>query len=308
MSDTVTRPILRYHGGKWMLAPWIISQFPAHRNYVEPFGGGASVLLRKPRSFSEVYNDLDSEIVQLFRVARDFGPQLTRALELTPFSRQEFVGAYGPTEDPVEASRRTIIRSFMGFGTDGVHSSHKTGFRGRSQRSGTTPAHDWANFAEPFRAIVDRLLGVVIEHKPALEVIAAYDLPDTLFYVDPPYVHSTRVRVDAVRGYRHEMNDEDHRELAALLSATNNAVIVSGYHCPLYDEIYAGWERIEKTGPFCDGAKERTEVLWMRNIDHGLFATSSTAATVPSDSARERSSTCPPPESSPSLNTSTKAP
>jgi DNA adenine methylase len=254
-----------------MLAPWIISQFPPHRNYVEPYGGAASVLLRKGRVFSEVYNDLDSQIVQLFRVARDRGPELVNSLELTPFAREEFELAYEPTDDEVEASRRTIVRAFMGFGTDGVHSTHKTGFRGRSQRAGTTPAHDWANLPEAYKAIVARLQGVVIEHKPALEVLSAYELPETLLYIDPPYVHSTRKRVDHARGYRHEMTDADHRVLAGRLNETECSVVVSGYHCALYDEIYAGWDCIEKTGPFADGARERTEVLWMRNCEHGLF-------------------------------------
>lgn len=270
-SESPTRPILRYHGGKWRLAPWIISQFPEHRTYVESFGGAASVLLRKPRSFTEVYNDLDEEIVTVFRMARDRGEELVRALNLTPFARADFEEAYEPTADPLEIARRTIIRSFMGFGSDGVHSSHKTGFRGKSQRSGTTPAHDWRNFPEALSLIVERLQGVVIERHPAIHVIMKYDAPDALHFVDPTYVHSTRKRVDAARGYRHEMNDGDHRVLAELLGSVKGAVIVCGYPSELYETLYAGWERIEKTGPFADGARERTEVLWLRNVDHGLF-------------------------------------
>jgi DNA adenine methylase len=269
-----SRPILRYHGGKWRLAEWIISQFPEHRRYVESFGGGASVLLRKHRSFTEVYNDLDSEVVNVFRIARDEGDRLVRALELTPFAREEFEGTYEPTNDRLEMARRTIIRSFMGFGSNAVNSSHRTGFRGSSERSGTTPAHDWNNFPAALKAIINRLRGVVIEHKDAMEVIEKYDGPEVLHYVDPPYVHDTRVRVNAARGYRHEMTDEQHRDLAKLLHEVKGAVVLSGYASPLYDqELYAGWERIEKTGPFADGALQRTEVLWLRNIQADLFTT-----------------------------------
>lgn len=134
------RPILRYHGGKWLLAEWIISNFPPHRVYVEPFGGAASVLLQKRRTYAEIYNDLDGEVVNLFRVVRDDGLRLRQMLELTPFARDEFKLSYETSDDPIEQARRTVVRSFMGFGSN----SHNklTGFRSNSNRSGTTPAHD----------------------------------------------------------------------------------------------------------------------------------------------------------------------
>lgn len=92
---TAYRPLLRYHGGKWKLAPWIISHMAEHKTYVEPFGGGGSVLIRKPRAYAEVYNDLDGDVVNLFRVARDRGEELRQALALTPFARGEFDISYG---------------------------------------------------------------------------------------------------------------------------------------------------------------------------------------------------------------------
>lgn len=256
----LSRPLVRYHGGKWMLAPWITSHFPPHRCYVEPFGGGGSVLLRKSRSYAEVYNDLDAEIVNLFRVARDHGEELKRKLELTPFSRLDFRESYAPSDDPIEQARRTVARAFMGFGSN-AHNKN-TGFRSNSNRSGTTPAHDWRNYPEAFGAIIERLRGVVIENRDACEVMATHDETTTLHYVDPPYVAETR---DKGADYRHEMTDEDHRALAEKLETLKGMVIVSGYHSPLYDEIFAKWERVERRA-LADGAKERVEVLWLRNV------------------------------------------
>jgi DNA adenine methylase len=270
-----TRPIVRYHGGKWLLAPWIISYFPAHRIYVEPFGGGASVLLRKPRARAEVYNDLDGEIVNLFRIARDHGEDLRRALELTPFSRDEFMASYEPAEDPLEQARRTVSRSFMGFGSNSHNRA--TGFRSNSNRSGTTPAMDWRHYPDELGAIIERLRGVVIENRDALEVLQIHDGPATLHYVDPPYLTETR---DAGTDYRFEMDEAAHIRLAEVLHGLEGAVIVSGYPSPLYEDIYAGWIRAERAS-LADGAAPRTEVLWMRGIDLGLFQPASASREEP---------------------------
>jgi len=266
-----TRPVLRWHGGKWLLAPWIIEQFPAHRIYVEPFGGAASVLMRKPRSYAEVYNDLDDDVVNLFSVLRsDQGGALVRALELTPFARTEFELGWEPTDDPVERARRLVIRAFMGFGSN-AHSNlgrgHRTtGFRANSKRSGTTPAFNWASYPEALPAIVERLRGVIIERSPALQVVAAHDSAATLHYVDPPYVPSTRSPANKHDGkyrmYRHEMTEADHGALLAGLRKLVGMVILSGYPHPLYDDVLVGWTRIEREA-MADGARPRNEVLWI---------------------------------------------
>jgi DNA adenine methylase len=245
-----TRPALRWHGGKWMLAPWIIAHFPAHRIYVEPFGGAASVLIRKARSHAEVYGDLDDELVTLFRVLQnpDDGARLIAALMVTPYSRAEFDMAYEISECRIENSRRLIVRSFMGFGSDGATRHSKTGFRGDSNRSGCTPARDFSNYPPALRAIVERLRGVVIECRPALQVMASHDSPDTLHYVDPPYLPETRGgRSGEVRhAYRYELSDADHCELLEAIDALKGFVILSGYPAPLYERYLGHWHRVER--------------------------------------------------------------
>lgn len=271
---TPTRPALRWHGGKWLLAPWIIGFFPAHRIYVEPFGGAASVLLRKGRAYAEVYNDLDDDAVNLFTVLRDTAKanRLLHLLDLTPFARSEFVAAWDETEDDVERARRLIVRSFMGFGSN-AHSdkgrgAKTTGFRANSSRSGTTPAHDWHGFPFALPAIVERLRGVVIEQRPAIQVMETHDWPDTLHYVDPPYMHSTRSRknvYDAKHQYRHEMSDIDHVLLLGKLRDLAGMVVLSGYPNETYDHMLvakAGWGRFEREA-LADGARPRTEVVWI---------------------------------------------
>lgn len=271
-----TRPILRYHGGKWRLAPWIIEHMPKHRVYVEPFGGAASVLLRKPRSYGEIYNDLEGELVNVFRVVRDHGEELRRNLELTPFSRSEYKLSFDRCEDTIEQARRTVVRSFMGFGSNALCRTVKSGFRANSNNSGTTPAHEWRNYPGALGGLIERLRGVVLENRSGVEVMHAHDGPDTLHYCDPPYVHSTRTQwasKGARSGYTHEMNDEEHRALAASLVRMRGMVMVSGYPCELYDKAFDGWTRIQRRA-LADGARERTEVLWMNfpAAEKDLFA------------------------------------
>lgn len=261
---TAERPIIRYHGGKWLLAPWILAHFPAHRCYVEPFGGAASVLLQKTRSYAEVYNDLDGEVVNLFRVVRDRGDDLVRALELTPFARAEYAASFAEDADPLEQARRTVVRSFMGFGSNALQRSVKSGFRSNSNRSGTAPAQDWRNYPGALPALIERLRGVVIEQRNALEVMATHDSPDTLHYCDPPYVHETRTqKAHGHHGYNHEMTDDEHEAFGRFVHGLKGMVVISGYAHSLYDErLFADWHRVERAA-LADGARARVEVLWL---------------------------------------------
>lgn len=264
-----TRAVLRWHGGKWKLAPWIISHFPKHRVYVEPFGGAASVLLRKEPALSEVYNDLDAEAVNLFRVLRSAdGDRLIEALRLTPFSRAEFDLAFEVTPDPLERARRLIVRSFFAGGTRGVLDVDRVmaGFNSGSARSrGGNPqpshARDWSTYADTLPAAIARLMTVIIDNRPALDLIAQHDGEHTLFYIDPPYVEGTRSD-RARKAYRHELTDEDHVALLQRLRVLQGMVVLSGYPSDLYDAALDDWRRVI-TAAHADGAQDRTEVLWI---------------------------------------------
>ena len=262
--NNVSRPLLRYHGGKYKLAPWIISNFPEHRIYTEVFGGAGSVLLQKEPCYCEVYNDLDREVVNLFTTVRQHGKELIDNLYNTPFSRDEFELSYLISNEPLEQARRTIVRSFMGFGSASA-SGKKTGFRSNSNRSGTTPAHDWKNFPDALPAIIDRLRGVVIENRDYRKVLASHDSINTLHYMDPPYVLDTRSEGQNTTCYKFEMTNEQHAELCKYTLDLIGTVVISGYDNEIYNDLLSGWHKVYRKA-FADGAKERLEVLWINKL------------------------------------------
>lgn len=273
------------------LAPGIIENFPAHRVYTEAYCGAASVLMQKQRSYSEIINDLDGKVMDVFRVLqnRKMAAQLERKLRLTPFARQEFLLSYKPARNIVEGARRTIIRSLMGFGSDSVtrlkascagfntrlSSLMSTGFRWNANRSGTTPAADWVTYPNYIAAFTERLQGVTIEQRPAIDILRKMDTKETLHYVDPPYPFDTRQTGNGTglrHRYRFEMTDEDHRELAKVLRGLKGMVIISSYPSELYNNLFRGWQRVSWTsGQFCSSNSKskslkgttRTECIWM---------------------------------------------
>jgi DNA adenine methylase len=277
--DHAGRALLRYHGGKVQMAAFIVRHLPPHRVYVEPFGGGAGVLLHKPRSVGEVYNDMDGEVVNVFRVMRSpaLRVRLARAIRATPFSRAEFVASWESCDDPVEQARRTIARSFMGFSSTAT-SRGRSAFRSGMRGEKSSAAVSWSNYPDTLESFGARLAGVTVEGpRPAEDVMRQYDSRDTLHYVDPPYPHSTRSKhtTSTGKGYRFEMHDGDshhlhdgngritHHGLAQVLHSLAGMVVLSGYACDLYDrELYPDWHRVTKD-THADGALDRTEVLWI---------------------------------------------
>lgn len=260
--------MLRYHGGKWLLGKWIISHFPPHRTYTEVFGGGGSVLMQKSRSYAEIYNDKWDTVVNVFRCLRDpnLAQQLEMQLRLTPYSRTEFDATgeidLGIIDNPVEKARRTILRSFAGWGSAATNAKFATGFRCHARNSGTTPAHDWANYPDEIQGFCSRLAGVAIENRHYADVLQQHDSPTTLHYLDPPYVHVTRNMRRGNAVYAHDFTDDNHREMAEVVHSLKGMVIISGYECPLYQELFKDFSKVSRIA-LADGASKRTECLWM---------------------------------------------
>ncbi|WP_420703830.1 DNA adenine methylase [Acinetobacter pittii] len=269
----MNHPLIRYHGGKFRLAVWVISHFPNHTCYTEAFGGAAGVLLQKPRAYAEVYNDLDGEIVNLFRVLRneDQRNKLIEQLVFTPYSRDDFQEAWEPCEDPIEKARRLIIRAQMGFGSAGA-TKGITGFRIDTKRAYGTAQSLWVTYPNHLAIVGQRLSGVLIENRPAIQVLQDHDDSETLHYVDPPYVHDTRYSgAKTGRVYRHEMSDQDHEELLKVLLELEGKVIVSGYPSEIYNDYLDKWKRVDTNARISSGrgTDVRTECLWISpNAQH----------------------------------------
>lgn len=268
-EQTIKHPAIRYHGGKFRLASWITSYFPEHRCYVEPFGGAASVLLRKQPSEAEVYNALDGEIVNLFRILRDAeqSRRLIDACALTPYSREEFHCAYQPTDDAVEQARRTVVRAAMGFGSAGA-TKGTTGFRLDTKRNSATAQEIFARQPDNLAAVASRFAGVLVENRDAIQCMQDHDTKDTLHFVDPPYLHDTRVNVSKNSAYRFEMTNDDHLILLNGLKNLDGMVIVCGYDSDLYNDALSNWERVTRTTSANGqaGSVQRTECLWMNSL------------------------------------------
>lgn len=238
-TNRTIRPPVKWHGGKHYLAPHIISCFPAHHTYVEPYGGAASVMLRKPPSPVEVYNDIDARLTQLFIVLRDHSAELQRRLTLTPYSEVEFDEALvSNSSDMIEQARVFFVRCRMSLGGRGDAFSY-TKHRVRRGMADVVSGY-LSTIDSELPKIIERLRCVQIIRRSAADVIHTWDSPDTLFYLDPPYPAQSRASAAV---YDYEMNDLQHRELATLLGTVSGKVILSGYPCPLYEELYGGWRK-----------------------------------------------------------------
>ncbi len=256
-----------WYGGKFSHLKWLLPLLPECRHYCEPFAGSAAVLLNRKPSPVETYNDIDGEVANFFSVLRDQKERLIEAIGLTPFSREEFYRAVSVNGASKELPALERGRLFFVRARQARTGLAQTASLGRwancknTSRAGMSGVVSrWLGSIEDLPEIALRLLRVQIENRPAVEVVSLYDDRDTLFYCDPPYVHSTR---GDAKAYGFEMNDGEHRDLARALNRAKAMVAVSGYRCDLMDELYKGWRCNEAPPKTCHSIKKmRTEALW----------------------------------------------
>ncbi|MBP3359923.1 MAG: DNA adenine methylase [Clostridia bacterium] len=250
------KAILKYPGAKWKIGDWIIEHFPEHKVYVEPFFGSGAVFFKKKPSYIETINDVDGNIVNLFRVCREQPEELARAMNLTPFSREEFVDCYDMTVgDAVERARRTLVRYHQSFGTS---NSSKRSWRNVQTHSGPRCATMWNYLPDVITECCERLKNAQIENIDALKLIQRYDNENTLIYCDPPYLQKLRKR----NMYANDLTEAQHIELLDTLKLSKSMVIISGYDNDLYNEALSDWRTDTKQTTVQMGL-HRMEKIWM---------------------------------------------
>lgn len=249
---------MKYPGSKWSIARWIIDFFPEHHSYLEPFFGSGAVLFNKARSNIETVNDLDGNVVNLFEWIKRDPERLAHAIYWTPYARQVYDDAFAADpKDSFEKAVNCYIRLNMGHGfrTNGEKVGWKNDVQGRER---AYASQDWCRLPEKILQAAERLRGVQIECRPAVELIQRFNSPKVLVYADPPYVFSTRHG----KQYRHELDDDGQNVLLDVLLAHPRPVLISGYDSDLYNRRLAGWHR-EETTCYSQVCSRKTEVLWM---------------------------------------------
>lgn len=254
------KPIMKYPGAKWRIAAWIVSHFPPHEHYLEPYCGSAAVFFAKERARHEVLNDTNGSIVNLFRVLRnpEQAHHLAEWIYLTPWAEAEYERYerdYESAPDPIENARRFLVRCWQAHGGTIYQVS---GWKHNGLGGHAHPAHLWQKLPARLLATVDRLKDAEVRNRPALDMIAYYRNPSCLIYADPPYLLSTRAR----KYYRQEMTDAEHIALLDALDQHPGPVVLSGYAHPLYDQRLAHWHRVSTRAPTEHG-NVRTEILWL---------------------------------------------
>jgi DNA adenine methylase len=239
----VKASIINWYGGKHYLLKHILPLIPEHEIYVEVFGGAGHLLFAKPPAQVNVYNDIDSNLVNFFRVLRDpeKAKRLQELLYLTPYSREEFEFCREHLNDPgvddVECARRFFVAVRQSF-----NSKYKTwGYILSNRTSGYRP-RQFFNYVDRIPEFTEKLRHIQVEHGDFEQVMRRYDTPRTFFYCDPPYVTET---LKTPQPYK-TMRLGDHMRLVKVLLSIRGKAMLSGYDHEVYRPLEeSGWLKIK---------------------------------------------------------------
>ncbi|BAH44540.1 putative methyltransferase [Brevibacillus brevis NBRC 100599] len=250
--------ILHYPGSKWSLADWIIEHMPEHTIYLEPFFGSGAVLFNKRPARLETVNDIDGDVVNLFKMIRERPDELAEVVHWTPYSREEFKAAYDLPNDDVDRARRFLVKCWQAIR---VKTGSISGWKCRGTADDSYRVKQWNELPNKISVVAERLKEIQIENRPALQIIGRYRREDVLIYADPPYILGTR------NGeiYESEMTDRDHSDLLQTLKDHPGPVLLSGYANELYDDLLSDWQREERQ-QIIETGQARTEVLWINPV------------------------------------------
>lgn len=256
------KSVIKYPGSKWNIAPKLVELIPEHHSYVEPFFGSGAVLFNKPVSDIETVNDLDSDVVNLFRCIQKDSERLARLVMTTPFSREEYERQFDGCTSTLYASNFQRAAGFLikcwqghGFRTNGYKVGWKNDVVGREK---AYALWNWYRLPDWIIDITERLRKVQIENRPALEVIERFNYSQVFMYLDPPYMLGTR----SGKQYMHEMTDAEHEELLQMILQSRAKIMISGYETDMYNDYLSGWEK-RQFSSCAEHGKPRIETVWM---------------------------------------------
>jgi len=240
--------LISYFGGKYPHLKWLIDKFPAgNYHFIDMMCGSANVALNVNYPLITI-NDVNNDVINLFRVLRNDYDEFLRALYFTPFSRAELESIVtdnlnGAKYGPVESARRYFVKSQLGYGANGSQNDHYgCGFEWALHDTNFYRVDNWNLKIRRLAKIVNRLRQFQIENRNALELFDRINRPGTIAYFDPPYLLSLR---KSKKRYRHEVEDGFHRDLAAKIKDAKCFVAISGYSSPLYEEIFSDLYKTE---------------------------------------------------------------
>jgi DNA adenine methylase len=271
MAADRINPPLKWPGGKHYLAQRIVDLMPKHGHYVELYAGGLAVLWAKnPQQVSEVVNDLNGDLTDFYRTVqrKELFEQFAERVALIPFGRPQWDDAVRQLRKQSQADR--VSRAVWFFVKNRMSMAGRmTDFTGvtksRTRGGMNAEVNAWLGTVEGLPAVHERLRRVLVECRPAVELMLGHDVKGAVYYADPPYPADTRTAPGVYGEY--EMTDDDHREFLTAAKGLKNAkILISGYPCPLYDKALRDWNRHEfDLANHAAGGKEKrrmTEVVW----------------------------------------------